>query len=111
MAARQGILEGYKVQAQKRAGSGVGCINLLFCSMKWLKSFETRLTTLARALLALVIDLRWSNATLTVILNETDDVQKRRLLETWIKHRFADLERITITVSLLALTNTCKLIH
>jgi hypothetical protein len=60
-----------------------------------LQFFETRLTT---ALLALVIDLRWSNATLTLILNETDETRRNELLGTWVQHRFADLERINITV-------------
>lgn len=63
---------------------------------------ETKLVSIAQALLALVIDLRWSNATLTLILNETDDERRNELLETWVKHRFADLERINITGVLVA---------
>ena len=55
--------------------------------------FETRLASVAEALLALIIDLRWSNATLNLILNETE------LLATWVQHRFVDLERINITVN------------
>ena len=59
-----------------------------------------RLTSFGQALLALIIDLRWSNATLTLILNETDEIRRNELLTTWVNHRFADLERINLTVSL-----------
>lgn len=58
-----------------------------------------RLTAFAQAVLALAIDLRWSNATLILILNEADEAQRNKLLEIWVQHRFADLERINITVS------------
>jgi hypothetical protein len=81
--------------------------------MKQLKStlhlLEKRLTAFSQAVLALVIDLRWSNATLTLILNETDEIQRNRLLEIWVQHRFADLERINITVSPIRLrTQLCN---
>lgn len=58
---------------------------------------------LGGALLALIIDLRWSNTTLTLILNESVEDRRNELLEVWVQHRFADLERINITVSLAKL--------
>lgn len=60
---------------------------------------EANLEAYSQALLALVIDTRWSNATLNLILNEPDDTRRKDLINTWVNHRFADLERINLTVS------------
>jgi hypothetical protein len=71
--------------------------------MMWIKSaryyLETTLYAHVQRLLALVIDSRWSNATLTLILNEHDESKRKELINSWVHHRYADLERINITVS------------
>jgi hypothetical protein len=72
---------------------------------RWLSStrrgFETRLPVLAQGLVALVIDSRWSNITLDLILNEPNDTRRDELINAWLTHRFADLDRINLTVSCL----------
>jgi hypothetical protein len=91
----------------------------MFRGTKWLESVWGRLETdipgCAQAILALIIDSRWSNITLELILNEADDARRDQLIDAWIGHRFADLNRINITVTMsylrahLHLTNLGRL--
>ena len=73
----------------------------MFRGGKWLQSAQSRLETdvlgYAHAILALIIDSRWSNITLGLMLNEPDDIRRNQLIDAWLGHRFADLDRINIT--------------
>jgi len=51
-----------------------------------------------QALFALLIDTRWSNSTIGLILNESDMVRRYELIDIWRGHRLADLERVNLTV-------------
>lgn len=70
---------------------------------KWLKSTRrflgTKLPVYAQALLELLIDSHWVHVTLELILQEPDDSRRNELIDTWLRHRFADLDRINITAS------------
>lgn len=69
---------------------------------QWLTSAQgllgTHLRNYAQATLALLIDYRWSNITLNLILNESDESRRNKLMDAWLSHRLADLDRINITV-------------
>lgn len=75
----------------------------MFLGTKWLESTRDRLETdvpgCIQALFALLIDSRWSNIALNLLLNESNDTHRDELIDAWLGHRFADLERINITVT------------
>ena len=56
------------------------------------------LLSYANAILALVIDVGWANTSMALILNEVDEARRNDLIDSWLKHRLADLDRITLTV-------------
>ena len=56
------------------------------------------ITAYANALLALVIDTKWSNTSINLILNESNEIRRHELIDSWLTHRFADLDRISLTV-------------
>lgn len=65
-------------------------------------TFGDVVSTIAKSLLELVIDTRWSNSTLLLILNEPDGHQRHKLIATWKENRLADLERINLIGALVA---------
>jgi hypothetical protein len=52
----------------------------------------------ANNVLALVIDIGWANTSMSLILSEVDEARRNDLLNLWLTHRLADLDRISLTV-------------
>ena len=63
-----------------------------------LQPVDHLITPYANALLALVIDINWSNTSMSLILSEPNEPQRHALIDSWLTHRFADLDRISLMV-------------